>query len=951
MIRSFLTAGTALLALASAMPAQAEGPAPARTARAEGAKPIRIQPIAFSEWQLANGLRVIAIPDASTADVTTSVWYEVGAKHDPEGRAGFAHLFEHILSRKTENMPYNTINGLVEDVGGTRNASTSPDRTNYYETVPAQYLDALLWTHAERMARPVVDKEVFENERGVVKEELRQRVLAPPYGRLVRIVLPEVSFDRMPQRRPSIGSIEQLDSAQLDDARAFHQAYYGPDTATLIVAGNFDLQRLRGMVDQHFGGIARRANPVSLTIAARDDQRTSPRRVDVAAPNVPLPVVGYVWRTPGAAHKDTAALEMIEAILGRGRSSRMQSALIRPGKASDVAVFNQVSEEVGSFASLAFIGAGQDIDAVAKDLAAEIDRLRSARVSPAELAEARNELMAAALRERETARGRSFELGEALVLTGDSRAADRRLAALNRITAADLQRAARTWLSGQSATELRYTKGEYKEAAFANPVPMPRFVTVPPPTGAPAQLKPEAERQKPPATIAVPPVIIAQPVEGKLANGMPIISATTGTVPVATMAILFPGGTGADAAGKSGVGAMAADLLDNGTKSLSAAQIGAAFEKLGVNYSAAAGGDGAMFTINGPVANLPEAGRLLVELLRGADYPEGELATERKRNIDGIMAGRADPGGLASMALAPLMFGDAPYGRQSTPASLGRITRDDLLAHRTQWYHPGAARIVVAGGIQPAAAKALAEATFGAWQSAAPVPVAGAGRAGTGSPSPRTVVIDMPAAGQAAVVIASPGLDRKNPAFYEMQIANAVLGAGSNGRLFQEIRTKRALSYGAYSNLSAYSQGGLLSASAQTKNESAAEVVKVMLGEFARLGQESVAAEDLAKRAVFLNGNMQRSLETSTGYTNSLAALLQNGMPASAIAEGAAARSAVTPDQARAIAARIADPARATVVVVGNAAQFLEPLRALRGEVTVIKAADFDPDSPTLGAN
>ncbi len=121
---------------------------------------------------------------------TTSLWYEVGSKHDPEGRSGFAHLFEHILSRKTENMPYNMINRLTEDVGGVRNASTGTDRTNYYETVPAQYLETMLWTHAERMARPVVDDEVFERERSVVKEELRQRVLAPPYGRLSRYVLP-----------------------------------------------------------------------------------------------------------------------------------------------------------------------------------------------------------------------------------------------------------------------------------------------------------------------------------------------------------------------------------------------------------------------------------------------------------------------------------------------------------------------------------------------------------------------------------------------------------------------------------------------------------------------------------------------------------------------------------------------------------------------------------------
>ena len=159
MLRTVFAAGTALAALAATVPALAQ----------DGANAIVTAPeIEFTQWTLDNGLRVIALPDPSTSTVTTSMWYEVGSKHDPEGRSGFAHLFEHILSRKTENMPYNMINRLTEDVGGQRNASNSDDRTNYYETVPAEYLETMLWTHAERMARPVVDDEVFEKERSIV---------------------------------------------------------------------------------------------------------------------------------------------------------------------------------------------------------------------------------------------------------------------------------------------------------------------------------------------------------------------------------------------------------------------------------------------------------------------------------------------------------------------------------------------------------------------------------------------------------------------------------------------------------------------------------------------------------------------------------------------------------------------------------------------------------------
>ena len=255
-------------------------------------------PLQYKERKLANGLRVISMRDTTTANVSVSVWYEVGSKHDPEGRSGFAHLFEHILSRKTRNMPYNMINRLIEDVGGDRNASTWSDRTNYYEIVPARYLETMLWTHAERMARPVVDPQVFETERNVVKEEFRQRVLAPPYGRL-RLLVTDNGFDVSPHRRSTIGSIEQLDAAKLEDARAFHEAYYGPDTATLIVSGNFDPKQLDIWVDKYLGPIPAPRQQAAARHRDRDARRTQPRSATMYAPNVPLPMVGSIWRIPG----------------------------------------------------------------------------------------------------------------------------------------------------------------------------------------------------------------------------------------------------------------------------------------------------------------------------------------------------------------------------------------------------------------------------------------------------------------------------------------------------------------------------------------------------------------------------------------------------------------------------------------------------------------------------
>ena len=191
-----------------------------------------------------------ATPDSS--NVSVQVWYDVGSKDDPRGRSGFAHLFEHMMFKSTRNMVPEQLDRMTEDVGGYNNASTNDDYTNYYEVVPANHLQRLLWAEAERMSSLVIEPGFFNSERDVVKEELRSRVLAAPYGRLFYLYLPQISYDVHPYARPGIGSIEDLDAATIEDVRAFHATYYRPDNAVLVVAGNFDPAQLDRWVDQYF---------------------------------------------------------------------------------------------------------------------------------------------------------------------------------------------------------------------------------------------------------------------------------------------------------------------------------------------------------------------------------------------------------------------------------------------------------------------------------------------------------------------------------------------------------------------------------------------------------------------------------------------------------------------------------------------------------------------------
>ena len=941
MFRTILATGAPAVALTTALATAAPAPLLAQEAASLSAPQIE-----FTEWTLDNGLRVIAIPDDSTGQVTTSLWYEVGSKHDPEGRSGFAHLFEHILSRKTENMFYNQIYGLTADVGGTRNASTGSDRTNYYETVPAAYLETMLWTHRERMFKPVVDQEVFDRERDVVKEELRQRVLAPPYGRFQRFVLAENAYDVLPQRRPGIGSIEDLDSATLDDARAFHQAYYGPDTATLIVAGNFEIGNLRALVDEYFADIPRRANPVDLTISAREPERTAPRSFVATAPNVPLPVAGTLWKGPGAGEADAAALDVMAAIMARGQNSRLYDALVRSGQAVDASLFYSESEEGGFIAGFAITNPQADADAVEATLKAELDRIRSEPVTAAELAEAKSELFSDALRRRETARGRAFELGEALVSTGNPRAADARLEAIGQVTAADVQRVAEKWMDPQARVDMRYVAGEENPAAYANPVPMPTFRSLPAATGEPLAVLPEGQRQEPPGPGMVPSVERAEIVEQNLANGVSVVAAQTGDVPIATMTVLVPGGSTSDPRMKAGLANMAASIADQGTADMSAQEIAQKLESLGASLGATAGAEGSFFSLTAPVANMAAAGEILAAVIKGATYPEDAFERERKRAIDGLAVSLKDPGALASMVARPVLYGDAPYGTLpgGTQASLASLTREDLIQHRETYWHPARTKVIVSGGIAPDQAVALTNSLFGNWQVASAPPAEIAQPTGAGEPV-RTVVIDMPDAGQAAVYAGLNAPSRTDDDYYALEIANAILGGGSSGRLFEEVRTKRSISYGAGSGLIT----DRLVASSQTQNATADEVVQVFLDEFDRLGSEAVADDLLNRRRLYLGGNYARSLETSGGFNAIVANLILDGLEPAEAARYADRLQAVSPEAAAKAAADYVTADKASIIVVGNAAEFLDDLRAIRPDVEVIPAASLDLSSRDLG--
>jgi zinc protease len=428
---------------------------------------VKVPQLSYRDRTLPNGLRVLSVEDHSSPTVAIQVWYKVGSKDDPEGRSGFAHLFEHMLFKGTKNMKDEMMDRLTEDVGGFNNASTWDDFTNYYEVVPSNYLETLLWAEADRMGSLNVDDKNFKSERDVVKEEFRSRVLAPPYGRFF-YAIEKNSFTAHPYRRPGIGSIEELDAATLADVRSFHSTFYRPDNATLVVVGDFEQKQLDAWVDKYFSRVAKPDRPLPR-VTTKEPERVAEKRITELAPNVPLPAVALTYLAPGVKADDAYALEVAESILSGGESSRLYQSLVYTQQVAQEAFAQaDLREDLGLFVMGAILASEKKPEEAERSLLAELKRMQDAPVTAAELDKAKNQLVTNELRERETSEGKAFALARAAVLLGDASKVNTAIEKLQAVTAADVQRVMKKYFNDNNRVVITYQAEPAKTQSSAS---------------------------------------------------------------------------------------------------------------------------------------------------------------------------------------------------------------------------------------------------------------------------------------------------------------------------------------------------------------------------------------------------------------------------------------------------------------------------------------------------
>lgn len=412
------------------------------------------QEVKFNEYTLDNGLNVILHQDNSAPVITTSVMYHVGAKNENPKRTGFAHFFEHLLFEGTENIEKGEWFKIVSSNGGSNNANTTEDRTYYYEIFPSNQLELGLWMESERMMHPIINQKGVDTQNEVVKEEKRLRVDNAPYGN----ILPEVKkrlFKKHPYRWATIGSMEHLDAASLEEFRAFNEKFYVPNNATLVVAGDINIDKTKKMINDYFGPIEKGAPVEQIDI--QEDPITSQIVGTYYDPNIQIPAIVLAYRTPSMKERDAYVLDMISALLSDGKSSRLYKKIVDDHKqALQIGAFNIAQEDYGQYIIYALPMGDISLDVLVSEIDVEITKLQTTLITQREYEKLQNQFENRFVNSNSSVSGIANSLAKYQMLFGNTDLINEEIDIYRSITREDIKRVANKYLNENQRLTLQY---------------------------------------------------------------------------------------------------------------------------------------------------------------------------------------------------------------------------------------------------------------------------------------------------------------------------------------------------------------------------------------------------------------------------------------------------------------------------------------------------------------
>jgi predicted Zn-dependent peptidase len=879
--------------------------------------------IPFEKFQLSNGLTVVVHEDRKAPVVAVGVWYHVGSKDERPGKTGFAHLFEHLMFQGSENFRDEFFRPL-EQVGATdRNGTTNADRTNYFETVPTTALDMTLWLESDRMGHLLgaIDQKVLDEQRGVVQNEKRQGD-NQPYGFAYERILQASFPEGHPYRWETIGSMDDLNAASLDDVKQWFRDYYGAANTTIVLAGDIDVATAKEKMQKYFGAIG--AGPPLARRAAWIAPRTESTR-DVAQDRVAQVRIYRSWNVPPRNTADLTRLQLAAAVLGGGKTSRLYERLIyREQLADSVSVDIEPQELASLFGVEVDVKEGVDPRRVEQIIAEEWQRFLDKGPTEEELRRVKTSTLAGLVRsiEKVGGGGKARALAEGQVFAGDPGAYRKALARMDAATAADVQAAAKTWIA----------RGDYTLVVE----PFPDYTTMPE----------TVDRGKGlPAVDRFPDLSFPALERGKLRNGIEVVLARRSAVPVVQLSLQFDGGYASDQQRKLGTASFTMSMLDEGTRSLDALQIAKRQEELGVGISAGADLDVSAVSMNALTAQLAPSLALFADIVRNPAFKSDDVERVRGLWLSGIAQERTQPMSIALRLLPPLVYGAGhpyaiPFTGSGSVDSVRALTPQDLADYHRDFIRPDNARIMVAGDVTLAEITRELDAVFGDWKAPA-APLHKPAVADVVQPAgPRVFLMDRPGAQQSLILAGETAPSARAANYLEARTMNAILGGNFTSRLNMNLREDKHWAYGVRSMMPAAEGPGLFLLYAPVQTDKTAESIAELLKEARDIvGPRPISREEIDK----VRNNDIRELpgrfETTGAVLGAVIDIVRYGRPDNYVQTFKQRVENQQEADIRAAAKEIVRPDALTWIVVGDLSRIEAGVRALKlGEVKVVDA-------------
>ncbi len=883
----------------------------------------------FEKYQLENGLEVILHQDKSDPIVSLAIQYGVGSNREVTGRTGFAHLFEHMLFQESENVPQDQFFKTIQDVGGTLNGGTWKDGTVYYEVVPKNAMETVMWLESDRMGFLIntVTQAAFTNQQEVVQNEKRQRVDNNPYGHTRYVIDKSLYPEGHPYNWQVIGELEDLQNATVEDVKEFYDKFYGPNNATLVLAGDFDTAEAKKMIEKYFGEIKRRQEVEPL----------KPQRVTLAETKrlyhednfATAPQLTMVWPTLEQYTDDAYALDVLGEILSEGKKAPLYKVLVK-GKdlTSRTTAYNSSNELAGDFRISITANNGVDLDAIEAGINESFALFEKEGITDSDIERVKAGLETQFYNGISSVLGKSFQLANYNVFAGDPGFITQDIENIKKVSKEDVQRVYDTYIKGKPYVMTSFVpKGqleliaENSEKANVVEEEIKENVAVEVEEAVTEIVKTPSkfDRSVQPAPGESPALNIPEMWTQTLSNGMKVSGIQQDEIPVATFSLVIEGGHLMDNMEKNGVANLMTDILMEGTANKTPEQLEEEIALLGASINMYTTRESIVIRGNTLTRNLKKTMDLVAEILLEPRWDEAELARVKTKTINNIERSDANPNAVASRVYDKILYGEDhifSYPTSGTVESVKAIAMEDLKEFYNNNFSPSISTFQIVGKVDKNAVltnlKSLEERWPAKEVSIPEYPVANT------RDKASLYFVDIPNSKQSVINIGYVAIPRTDADFYPLKVMNYKLGGSFSGNVNLILREEKGYTYGARTNFSGSKIPGTFTASSSVRTNTTGESVEIFRDQINKY-KEGISKEDLDFTKNALIKSNARRFETQSSLLGMLQEINQYNLADNYIEDEETIVRNMTLEEHKALANKYLDASKMAYVVVGDA--------------------------------